>query len=196
MKSLLYTLDEYVMNGINAGIRAYNWTTGGTKEELAKLMQIGAAVINTIGPFSDGIHQGLGCLLVRAPVETYFTYKAIRYNKQQIKLEESALEKNLKDPYVEGYFKPINMTFAYTWATGSLIMNSSPLIDVNHINKNHDSASHYSDIFSSIVRSTGCLTICGENLPPRKNCLKRGLEKLTAMINTKYSPNLDPVPAI
>src|SRR3989338_6389808 len=182
MENTLYAIDALVMKGVNTSIHAYNWTTGGTKEELAALMQMGALAISVMMPFSDGIERGLTCALIRGPLETLFTHQALKYNKLQIEREKNALERNLKDLCVEHLFKPYNKLFAYAWTTGSLTVNCGYLSNIEHMNKEHDSVRHYSDMLSSLARSTGCLTICGDNLPPRKNCLKRGWEKLTEKI--------------
>ena len=43
--------DDTLMYGANRGVRAYNWTFGGTKDELANYLLMGGCILNSVGSF-------------------------------------------------------------------------------------------------------------------------------------------------
>lgn len=186
--------NKIFMTGVNACIKTWNWTTGGTKEDLANLMQIGATTVKMFGPFADNLNSGIACLIVSAPIEIYLTRFAMKKNKEQIALENKALENRVMDIKVERFYKPINKIVGLSLPAGSFLYHSYTLGNQEHMSKMKDLGWHYSDMVASSMRSVGCLAMCADNLPPRKNCLSRGYDKLSEMVKS-YRPESLPIPA-
>jgi hypothetical protein len=46
-------IDDTVMKGVNAGVRAYNWTTGGTKLDLSRTLLSTAPICSFMGSLSS-----------------------------------------------------------------------------------------------------------------------------------------------
>jgi len=177
--NLLSKIDDGIMYGVNAGIHIYNWTFGGTKEDLADIMQVGAAAIEIIRPLAHDMNGGIVTAIVRAPFSLTMTYCALKTNRKQMQLESESVEKLLMDKKVEGTFKPANKLFAYVFFPASFAYDLKLSSDTSH---NQDLGYHYADMVASPVRSLGCLTICGVNLPPRKNIISRTADKIGKFI--------------
>lgn len=188
-----FNVDSMLMAGINAGVYTYNWVFGGTKEDLARILQISNPLVQIVGSFSDGLERGLAGLVITCLFDGPIVYFILGANKKQIQLEDQAKERHMLDSKVEGIYKPANKTLGLTGIPTNLALdiwhiNSSDCID--HLGW------HYSDLIGSQLRSLGFLTMCADNLPPRKNVFRRAYEKISELSDKILtSPIGKPVPS-
>lgn len=188
-------LDDIVMKGVNAGVHAWNWTTGRGKADLANLLNIsGGLTINT-GFILQRDYLSTSIFL---PTMIFVSYKLGRANKSVEKSEINAINSQALDIEVEdnkrvykfvGYsigilsaiflpiniFKPVDLQenpHAYTDKIGSLIVN----------------AGNFMLASSHQVMRADCL-------PPRKNCISRAADKISEYA-AKVKESFAPQPAL
>lgn len=163
--------DRTLMKGVNASVQAYNWTTGGTKAQLANNLQtLGAITLS----FGAGINLGVlkGVFFATAALPSAHITQS--YNVDIERDEDNAISKGLKDSSVE-----ISKNMR---AFGGYLFMAIPLIS---------SSSYFdSDVssFEKIGRSVIDLAFVSwglshhvmraDYLPPRKNCVFRGVDAL------------------
>ena len=168
--------DSTLMRGVNAGVRAWNWTTGKTRAELANNLELGGAVFWSIGVF--GMNKVAGAIGV--PLAALGTYGAAILNNKQDKVEAEALEKKALDPFAErrkakhSFWGPAYATFSGLSATTK-------------------ASSGYDGTTFAIAY--GCFAASSyvmraENLPPRKSVIARAADSLKEMMQ---QPVLQPV---
>ena len=65
-------LDDAIMYGVNKGVRAWNWSTGRTKSDLANLLENSGLVVMTVG--------NVNCLgpLLAVPLSAYAFYLGLK----------------------------------------------------------------------------------------------------------------------
>jgi hypothetical protein len=165
-KNLYQKADEKIMVGVNRVVRAWNWTTGRTKADLANTMVVTSTIVDITSSFVDGrgnyMAGGL-CMVVMAPY-------IIRRNKEFEKKEKKAFEKNALDSSIESakdyckiygpvvevasamFFLPPSYPAAHMWGVGNSIWGSQLYI------------------------------LRADYLPPRKNALARGWERTKALL--------------
>ena len=82
-------LDDLVLAGANVAVRAYNWTTGGTKAELANgLLWTGTGIMSATSPYE-------------IPIVLPLVYLITKINQYHEKKEILASDSQLKDLDVE-----------------------------------------------------------------------------------------------
>ena len=91
--------DDTLMYGANSGVRAYNWTFGGTKDELANGLLTGGAVLLSAG--SIVMRSILSPVLV--PFSLYFAHFFQKENSRCTEMERRALERRALDARAEIY---------------------------------------------------------------------------------------------
>ena len=182
-------LDNIVMKGTNRAVQAYNWTTGGTKLELANdLMNIGT--IGVVTSIFASIPIYLGTFLS----STYLCAAHIVQSSFKIvnDKERKALDSNMKDYTVEKMKNEIFPLGAYAHLGLSAIFAS------NLIYRNQSLQKEIGEMTSAV--GIGCYSAAfqvmrAEHLPPRKNCVARGLEKIAELYHSSQArpaeiPNL------
>jgi len=183
-------IDDGIMYGVNKLVRVYNWTTGGTKKDLANDMITSGAAMSSIGSLNNGLIFGSAMSISWL----FITYFQKRVNKDIEKRELSALEKGAKDSHVEKtkveYKKVMGPLF--TLLSGSymfLPQKKGEFIDNTKV-------TNYLSGTGIIFWAGGYYVMCADNLPPRKNALSRGIEKAKAYVaELGQKPSLSPSPA-
>jgi hypothetical protein len=163
IRNLYEHLDSQIMNHVNAGVRAWNWTTGRKKSDLASGLAYTNPILITIGgisyedpllPLSIGIYCGLSLL-------------CSKLWKKQEDLEISASKKQMVDPRAES-IKSTSEHIGVSSGTIALIQTSLPF---------------YMSAYLSL--SAACYVSRADSLPPRKDCIRRGLDKLVEAYRAK-----------
>ncbi len=175
IKKAYEKFDDAVMSGVNKGVRAWNWTTGKTKTDLANSLLIGGAVMNSASS------------LVTTPINIAFVYFFKRNNDRIEEAEKISSETKTLDPLTEAYK---NYSYPLLGSLGLLISASGAIIAYN------------SEKEDSIVKCS--LTSIGEfmwgasfyvmranPLPPRKSAFSRAKDKLSEKLSS--IPQTEPV---
>lgn len=184
-------LDNQIMKGVNAGVRAYNWTTGRTKLDLAKNLLCGAPVVENIGIATLSPYN----LFLSVPVSILTSCLQYGIHTHLYNREINALEKNARDALVE--LEKKTMCRLGGWAF--------PLFGLLYFAPVRDTSGRYStnDLFGTYcaigmgLRGLSYWVMCADNLPPRKNCFSRGFNKLkeyAAAIKDAVQPASQPAP--
>ncbi len=177
MRNILFdsynALDVALMKGVNAGVRAYNWTTGGTKFELARNLSMTAPVLESIGFLNYGPGSAAICILA---------YLALSHLDQKIFKEMDEAERNASEMdalslSAEQKKNTICRLNSWGWPSfGSFIYFTSSHTDGYFI---HDrTETDMIKLAGNFIRSGSHFVMRTDYLPPRKNCVQRGLEKL------------------
>jgi len=177
MRNILFEgynfLDAALMKGVNAGVRAYNWTTGGTKFELAKNLSMTAPVLESIGFLNIDPSSAAICI---------FNYLAISHIDQRVfedidKAERNALGMNALSSFAEKNKNTICRFNGLWWPSiGSYLYFISSRTDGYFV---HDrTETNMAILIGNFIRGGSHFIMRADYLPPRKNCVQRGLEKL------------------
>lgn len=180
------SLDGLIMKGVNKGAHAWNWTTGKTRSDLANKFIFASNVTFITGTFF--IHPAL--TFVSFPTGAHFSYKIHKEYLEMDEEEQEATYEGLKNPYVEEmkwFFKLIGPVCIFAGgAIPTMKFSSSSKVDDDRINMG----------FGLIGASYGLAgsslyIIRADYLPPRKNCLSRGMDKLKDLArNYQRQPGL------
>mgnify|MGYP001558693843 FL=1 len=182
-------LDDAVMGGVNAGVRAYNWTTGGTKKDLANNL-LTMAPISTVGGYLPLIADYPAAGLAILPFTgLLFALTHVRQLQNNIssQREESAREKNSLDMSVEKN-KTSRKILGYmlaglsTYQMQGILTVPEPYCFAN-----------VGLMGDCLLRAGSEFTMCADYIPPRKNCVKRGWEELEKRI-AEYRPETGGLP--
>jgi hypothetical protein len=145
MKNPLKVLDDYVLAATNKAVHAYNWTTGGTKTNLAGVCLDCGAIMASVGTL------GFFAVLYIPSRGT-----ALRDFEEIEQKEAAANEQGLKDSEVENAKKDYrNMGYCHIGA--SLILK-----DISTIGS-----------FGFFLMSFANHSMRADYLPPQKNCIER-----------------------
>lgn len=174
---LYENIDSFLLQGANAGVHAWNWTTGRTRADLSTL--VGTAGLAFFNMHLLGKSKTLGMAVL--PIASLLAYANHKSSKTQDGAEVKAAEKGLKDMRVE-YFKYLNKKIARNFtlisAAGTFIDVATPE-DLVYLN------------LSSVLMAANAYIMRADYLPPRKNCLSRGIDKLSESLSEL---NYQPVP--
>lgn len=183
-------LDDTIMKGVNASVRAYNWTTGKTKADLANKLLTIAPIAESTGfiglsynnPFFLPISLSISGAMM------FISHDAQERNKETDMLEKKALEDGCLDFKVEsrkeadGKIGPAcAIMVGFQGAMGAT--------------RSNDNFAGYLIAGGNLVRGASYYVIRVDYLPPRKSAVKRGLEKLAEIIEEYKPPVLQPAPA-
>ncbi len=176
------TIDGVIMKGADATLHAYNWTTGGTKTELANGLLTLAPILETtgfaIGPFP----------LTAIPIGVALLFTSRLYQKINTVVEKkeiAALKRQALDLFVE---HNKNITQPQVGYAGGICASGQMLVSTQHSTPEVN----YLVASGNVLRSTSHFVMRCDYLPPRKNCIKRGIEKLDDLVE-KYVPKPQPL---
>lgn len=182
-------LDNGIMKGVNASVRAYNWTTGKTKADLANKLLTIAPIAESTGfiglsynnPFFLPISLSISGALM------FISHDTQERNKETDMLEQKALENSCLDYRVE-LRKEADGRIGPAWA----IMAGFQGAFATRLN---DNFTGYLIAGGNLIRSASFYVMRADYLPPRKSAVKRGLEKLAELIEEYKPPVFQPMPA-
>jgi len=187
ISSVYDKFDDGMIYLTNKAVRAFNWTTGKTKSDLANFFNTGTWTLFIGGSLIDNpIFE-----LIAAPPFLCVGYETHKLNKMLEEKEISALEKGCLDSGVE--------TYKYLSKIGGPIFMGlagglAGYVGINNLNK----SSENHRIISEITVTLGCLffsaqyyVMRAECLPPRKSVFARARDKLKEKAQVQV---LQPVP--
>lgn len=181
-KNLFKKTDDAIMYAVNRCVKAWNYTTGKTKTDLANRMLCVAPILESVGATMSISYFRL----IIAPLVFQDSYKSIKINKKFERLEEKSINNNCKSILVEGlkegYKKAgaIGLFLATPTLTGFAVMSS---------NKRAGGPALF--CAGCAIRSFSDYVMRAEYLPPRKSVFKRAKEKLAEKLQ---QTNLNPFP--
>ncbi len=183
-------LDEAIMKGVNSGVRAYNWTTGRTKADLANKLLTIAPIAESTGfigmsynnPFTLGLSifmSGIYILLSHTQQET---------NKKMEVAEQRALENSCLDFIVENW----KNSAAFLGPMWSIV---GSFIGYTEMRRSDGlSSTNYLIAGGNLVRGASFYVMRADYFPPRKSAVKKGLEKLAEIAENYKAPTFQPAP--
>ena len=172
-------VDSAIMKGVNEGVRAWNWTTGRTKSDLANICLVGTSAFTSVGLIN--MSKPLGYAMV--PIVLLATAAKSYLNKKSELRELSALEKGLKDPVVEGQ-KELEKEFGRNAIIINSLLSSCGGASTNYVAE-IATGGMLSAVQSYVMRA--------ENFPKRKNVLSRIADDFSNTV-AQYKLQRRPVP--
>jgi hypothetical protein len=181
-------IDELTLSMANEAVHAWNWTTGGTKTGLAKLLATVGLVAIPASRFMvfDEYTPSVITSLFFAPL---VPLSYAMFNHQE-KREAKALEDGMKDLVAERAKDTYKMWGQIDMA-GCLFEAGSGISEAYRAERNNHAVG--SEIAAAGLGSLGMsfLVMCADNLPPRKNCISRGIDSLKEWYaQTSLQPSL------
>ena len=169
--TLYNKLDDLVMKGTTKAVQTYNWTTGRTRADLAKDLSTIGTILFSSGALMNDINKNrqpvLAAMLSGGFI--FVTHLFHKFYDELDNLEQKAAHDGFKDIKVES--KKQDLKYG-----GTIIISSV----VPHFLLNRCETS----IIGSGVFSLGasCYVMRTDYLPPRKNCISRGVNKVKEAI--------------
>ena len=178
MNNPFKTLDDGIMY-FTKGVYAYNWTTGGTKAELANTL-LGVAPVFEAGAWLVASFLGLTASSIGL-----FMSHLLQKRNTEIEIDESkALENGMKDLNVEDA-KNFNCGYGYSHFLSALYIGHIASLEgwQNEEKINIETIGYTGLSMGYLMRSLGCFVMRTEYLPPRKHALSRAKDKLVEIVN-------------
>ena len=175
----LTTIDNLVLDTVNTINYVWNWTTGRIKTDLAYTLMIigpalflGQTIINKEPPLTIGLATATG---IYTTIDLYQSIRRIEQGEAQATAQKKSHEAE------QG--KQRCKIYGYVMAGASTLIYNLPLEQQSpHPILKQTLCTSYPAILSLAAFMT-----LAENLPPRKNCISRGIDKLTQLAKN-YQP--------
>jgi len=161
---LYHKTDDMIMYGVNKGVKAWNWTTGQTKTDLANSMLTIAPIFEGVGCFSAHPLIGLLCTPFYLGLSHKFQKRNVEQEIEEAKVAEKRVKLSLDSEY-ERDNKTIGLGFV---AIGGYDF-TPPALEILGIGNCIRGSSHY------VMRA--------DYLPPRKSLFRRVKDKLVDKLN-------------
>jgi hypothetical protein len=171
-------IDSAIMKSVNEGVRAWNWTTGKTKADLANMCSVGGSAMFSLASWEA--HDPFTCSFI-----PFFILDAIiktKMNNDTEHRELNALEKGLKDPVVERRYRTHELH-------GSVMLGTGSAMIVAPAEKLKEFFLEYG--IGSFLIALENYTMRAENFPRRKNVFSRALDSLRDSL-AEYGLNRQP----
>lgn len=176
------SLDDSLMYLTNHGVKAWNYTTGKTKADLANKALFLAPIADAAGclliPSERTKYLSLG---IAVPFQMIYSHYFQKRNMEIEKKEVKALESKCLDIGVEHYKQSEK-----TWGPAFLLISGTqgwPTSSQQNYN--------FGLAAGHILRGLSCYIMRADYLPPRKNIIVRAMDKLTEQLQAL---NRVPVP--
>ena len=167
MANFYEKLDSALVYGANKLVRGWNWTTGSTKGTLGNSLVLTAPFVEGYGLYI--VSPTNTCFFVSALITA--TGISIISNIKQEREEMRLLDKMVKANY---RYEKLNESTGFVFGLLALA-DSIPLGNTND--------SYFETVaVGNGIRSMSHYIMRADPLPPRKNCLSRGLDKLSEFI--------------
>lgn len=181
-------LDESIMKGINKGVKAWNWTTGKTKADLANGLLTAAPMLECLGLLKVSPYSLIPGILASIPF-LFITHITQKSNREMEKVEASALDKNALDFRLYAYEKT-NSLIGPLWLVISGMQGS-----LGYFERNRNWEDNFFLASGHFLRSMSYYVMRTDYFPPRKSCVKRGLDKLDSILEEyRARPREVPIP--
>ena len=180
MGKIVDYIDQNAIAYGNLLTKGYNWTFGGTKLDLANEMLTIAPLFESVGFLNADPTSGA----FFTAVYLFISHIQKITNKRMYKLEKDALEKGLLNLDIVKN-KNFDIGLGIFWNIAGLTHTLPNHSKGYFINNRHQTELAVAG--GHILRGSSFLVMLADDLPPRKNCLSRGLDKLLEF-SDKYSP--------
>jgi len=176
--------DNGVMEVVSTVVRVYNWTTGDTKAGLANKMLMVAPILESAGIYS--LSPAISAIII--PSNLLLSHVVQKANTEQEEKEANAFNSNslnlsveLRKKELREYTAPRGLVYSGTFGGVTHLLEFEPMV--------------YGVSAGFAVRAFSDYVMCVDHLPPRKNCLSRGLDRLGEIV-AQYKPEPIPVPQL
>ena len=172
---LYRAIDNAIMRGVNGGVRAWNWTTGRTKADLANTMLTIAPILESVGWIN--LSQTIGICMTGLCLS-----HSHHYQKENIKMEEmesKALSIGAMDLEVEKY-KSTAHPQPLLW-----IVTAALFVANDHKNGSivpDRTQTDYCTALGSTIRAGSLYVMRADYLPPQKNILSRAADRTRELL--------------
>lgn len=180
--------DDGLMYLANKGVRAWNWTTGRTKADLANAMLSVAPVLESVGFANYYKMTGLPVI----PFLLGISHVCKKINLEIEDREVKALESGLKDTRAE-FLKRASKMASPCYFGLAYLLAIAPNTKGVFLDSTHETNLITAAGFT--VSAASHYVIRADYLPPRKNILSRAKDKLVEIIES-YQPAPLPAPAL
>lgn len=189
------SLDSLIVNGVNAGVKAWNWTTGRGKADLANTLLVAANIGIFAGHFvREEYGEGAWMASMIAPVSALNIYT----NKKVEKEENHAITRESLSFSAE-WFKYNSKVGGYIMTLANLGFLAFDYLAPPNEKIRCDKLGHIISDISWLMFGGSMIVMSAENLPPRKNCLSRAKDcvvEYTKKLGESLQPAPQPVPVL
>lgn len=178
-------LDDSLMAGANYSVRAYNWTFGGTKVELANHMLSTGVVVSSVSCMLREVVSGV---LLDLPAFLLFGHIFQIANSKYGKCERNAIDKGFLDPVSEEYK---NKTCRIM---GPCVYMTVPIQYITP-REYWDVGGNVADFGASLgfgIVGSSFYVMRADDLPPRKNVFSRLADRAVELYDEYRKPTLRP----
>jgi len=173
-KCPMRSLDETVMKGVNAGVRVWNWTTGGTKASLANTILVASLGLEMLYQLRNP--RELDNLIVTV-FQACVTPFCVQNNLEVHALEENALQRQTLDRSVEHEKTFFYMPSGYFVGAAALV---SAFVDRRGVAPYPEMGFGLASISFQVMRA--------DPVPPRKDVISRTVDKTVVPLLRKMMP--------
>lgn len=179
---IYYMADQFLVERAGEAVKAWNWTTGRTRAELADVLNVGGTALITSGflitediPFSILNGFAWGALTTKRHIDNH--------KQDELELDENDVippfvKKNRDYDYYKTYGKVSTGGAGFEFALG--VGFEEVGFEIVGMGIGAFSASGY------VMRSD-------YNPPKRKDCVRRGINKLAEIVKEATAPKSEPV---
>ncbi len=191
---LAYDLfDDTLMAGANYAVRGYNWTFGGTKDELANNIVSTGCVLMSVGSLISNYVTGFFI----TPTSLYAGHKIQVENRRIGEIQRRAAENSVMNMEVLNFEKSMKFLGPVVYFTGSTISTvgfvlSSSLIEQEQYDLLPSSAGLFAIGLGAECLGASCYIMRADSLPPRKNVVSRMFDKAMELYEEYRKPALQP----
>jgi len=191
IKFLDKVADKPLMYCANKAVQAWNWTTGRTRGDLAKAsMVLGMTSLATgvlaLSPDANGVL--FSCIIGGMTCGSVGAYNYIQHAENNAS-KAGCLDYNAEDLKLSLKKMCNNVEFVSPLAYGAI---GSQICDAEN---SFDTTALIMKAAGFAIGFSSAFIMRADNLPPRKNCLKRGLDYLAEKLDSLKQPALSPVGA-
>lgn len=174
-------IDDSIMAGVNSGVRLWNSTTGCTKKSLTNFLSLSSLLSQGSITYDNHDYSGLlQTSLISLILSGSNEYISHSETKNKGKDTQDFLEHGMKKTCkILGFaLLPLNL-----WAA-----SVTGVFEYYNIIPNHETFKRYIGLTSTTL---AIYALRAEDLPPRKNCISRGIDKLKDFVEN-YVPKTRP----
>ena len=175
-------VDNGIMFIANKSVSAYNWTTGGTKANLANGLLTVAPIME-----SSASYEKPALALINGVIWIFNSHVSQERNLFTEERESRAMEGGMLD-YSALVYTNINIILGYGHLASGIFI--SQIL----VNENWNSLSSSFFFAGQTIRAASHFVMRTDYLPPKKNILSRTKDKLTDLVESyRKQPELSPI---
>jgi hypothetical protein len=179
--NLYQRIDESIMRGVNKTVKAWNWTTGYTKADLANTMLYTALILQSTG---FAVKKEVAPAVVCATIALNTITKWAKYNKDVERLEKNAINDGALSPKAENYKDACKIVAPVMLGT------CVPTATISAIKGNVG----FEMLFGAmgLITAPSFYVMRADYIPPQKSVFARGVDKARGLLRR---PVIQPLPA-